>query len=277
MSIVVGVHGIVRQSKAARDLEQEWAAPVVSGVLAAGKELEDGAVRCAFYARLFRGEPQRSAGDVTADEAELLMLLWREAARAEPRRVAVPDTERPSAPGFVHAALRELIGSKFFAGLTEPELISDLKHVLGYMRDANLRDAAQEAVDDEVDRETRVIVAHSLGSIVAYEALQRFGGTPRWANVKTFVTLGSPLGAPKLIFDQLRPVPEAGQGRWPAGIEKWTNIAADGDVFALTEKLQPLFGGALVDIGVNSEATAHDVLPYLTATATCKAIADGLA
>jgi pimeloyl-ACP methyl ester carboxylesterase len=273
MSIVVGVHGIVQRSKAARDLEQEWEAPVLNGVLAAGAELEDGAVRCAFYGRLFRGEPHYQAGDVTPDEAELLMLLWREAARAEPRRVAVPDVEQA---GAVQTALRELLGSKFFAGLTEPELISDLKHVLGYMRDANVRDAAQEAVDYEVDKDTRVIVAHSLGSVVAYEALQRFGGTPRWANVKTLVTLGSPLGTPKLIFDQLRPVPDAGVGRWPAGIEKWTNIAADGDVFALTEKLRPLFGGTLVDIGVNSEATAHDVLPYLTSAATCRAIAEGL-
>lgn len=273
MSIVVGVHGIVHRSKAAREIEQEWETPLLNGLLAAGAELEDGAVKCAFYGRLFREEPHFHPADVTPDEAELLMLLWREAARAEPRRVAAPDPEQPAS---VHAALRELIGSKFFAGLTEPELISDLKHVLGYMRDANVRDAAQEAVDYEVDRETRVIVAHSLGSIVAYEAIQRFGGTPRWANVKTLVTLGSPLGTPKLIFDQLRPVPDAGVGRWPAGIEKWTNIAADNDVFALTEKLQPLFGGTLVDIGVNSEATAHDVLPYLTTTATCRAIAEGL-
>lgn len=271
MSIVVGVHGIAQQLKTASDLDQEWESPVRNGVLAAGKELEEGAFRCAFYGRVFRGEPHYQASDVTADEAELLMLLWREAARAEPWRVAAPD-----ATLGVHAALRELLGTKYFAKLTEPELISDLKQLLGYMRDANLRDAAQEAVDDEVDTDTRVIVAHSLGSIVAYEALQRFGGTPRWANVTTLVTLGSPLGTPKLVFDQLKPRPEAGRGRWPAGIVKWTNIAADSDVLALPDRLQPLFGGALVDIGVNRDASAHDALPYLTAAATCHAIADGL-
>jgi pimeloyl-ACP methyl ester carboxylesterase len=185
--------------------------------------------------------------------------------------VAAPDV----ALG-VQGALRELLGTRYFATLTETELISDVKQVLGYMRDANVRDAAQEAIDDEVDTETRVIVAHSLGAIVAYEALQRFGGTPRWANVATLVTLGSPLGMPKLIFDQLRPRPEAGRGRWPAGIIRWTNIAADSDVLALPDRIQPLFGGALADIGVNRDATAHDALPYLTAAATCHAIADGL-
>jgi pimeloyl-ACP methyl ester carboxylesterase len=271
MSIVVGVHGIAQQLKTARDLEQEWEAPVRDGVLAAGKELEEGAFRCAFYGRVFRGEPQYRASDVAADEAELLMLLWSEAARAEPWRVAAPDVTLG-----VHGALRELLGTRFFATLTEAELISDVKQVLGYMRDPSLRDAAQEAIDDEVDTETRVIVAHSLGSIVAYEALQRFGGTPRWANVTTLITLGSPLGTPKLIFDQLRPRPEAGRGRWPAGIVRWTNIAADSDVLALPDRLQPLFGGALADIGVNRDVTAHDALPYLSVAATCHAIADGL-
>jgi hypothetical protein len=124
MSIVVGVHGIAQQLKTARDLEQEWEAPVRDGVLAAGKELEEGAFRCAFYGRVFRGEPHYRASDITADEAELLMLLWSEAARAEPWRVAAPDV----ALG-VQGALRELLGTRYFATLTEAELISDVKQV----------------------------------------------------------------------------------------------------------------------------------------------------
>jgi hypothetical protein len=48
-------------------------------------------------------------------------------------------------------------------------------------------------------------------------------------------------------------------------------------VVALTKKLGPLFGDALVDIRIVNGATAHDVMPYLTSAETGKAIADGLA
>ena len=61
-----------------------------------------------------------------------------------------------------------------------------------------------------------VLVAHSLGTVVTYEALHAYGGTARWANVRTFVTLGSPLGIPNLIFDALDPAPKAACGAWPS-------------------------------------------------------------
>jgi hypothetical protein len=286
MSIVVGVHGIAQQLKGPNVLEREWEAPLRDGVAAAGKKLEEGALKCAFYGGLFRaggttrGDLHYAPNQVTEDEHELLTALWEEAARSEPRRVGPPDPNaktRLATPGSVQAVLRVLAGSKFFAGITESALIGDLKQVRGYIRDAALRDAAQQAVDDVVDTDTRIIVAHSLGSVVAYEALHRFGRTPKWANVQTFVTLGSPLGIPNLIFHQLKPAPDAGRGHWPANIVRWTNISDDGDVVALTKQLKPLFGGSLVDVAVSNEATAHDIMPYLTAAKTGKAIADGLA
>ena len=52
-----------------------------------------------------------------------------------------------------------------------------------------------------MDDGTEVIVAHSLGSVVAYEALCAH---PEWP-VRNLVTLGSPLGIRNLIFDQLVP------------------------------------------------------------------------
>lgn len=133
-----------------------------------------------------------------------------------------------------------------------------------------------EARYQAVTNDTRVIVAHSLGSVVTYEALHAFSTRTNWSNVKTLVTLGSPLGIRNLIFDRLTPAPNGGRGIWPPGIERWTNVSDDGDIVALIKKLGSLFGQNLVDIGVSNGARAHDVSPYLTAAETGRAIAAGL-
>jgi hypothetical protein len=48
-----------------------------------------------------------------------------------------------------------------------------------------------------------VVVAHSLGTIVSYRLLRRYGAK---AQVKLFVTLGSPLGI-DVVKARLRPPP----------------------------------------------------------------------
>jgi hypothetical protein len=282
---VVGVHGIAQQNKGPEVLASEWGPALRDGVRQSGVTLGADDLVCAFYGNLFRppgetrsvGDPHYRPTDVTEDEAELLFLFWQEAARVEPGRVASPDASlRAATPASVQSALRVLARSRFFAGLAERAFIGALKQVRLYLRDPQIRAAARAAVDAAVTEETRVIIGHSLGSVVTYEALHEYGATPRWANVRTLVTLGSPLGIPNLIFDALEPTPSQGRGAWPERIERWTNISDDGDVVALAKKLGPLFGDALVDIRIVNGATAHDIMPYLTATETGEAIADGL-
>jgi hypothetical protein len=283
MASIVGVHGIAQELKGPAQLENEWFAPLRDGVMAAKLGTPEVTLACAFYGGLFRpagdvravGLPHYRASDVTEDEAALLMLLWHEAARLEPERVVSPEAQLRATSSSAQLALRVLARSRFFAGLAERAFVGALKQVRRYLREPEIRTAAQDAVDAAVTAETRVIVAHSLGSVVAYESLHRFHNEPRWRNVKTLVTLGSPLGIPNLIFDALQPAPKEGVGAWPCAIERWTNISDDGDVVALQKKLRPLFGGALVDIRVHNEATAHSIMPYLTAGETGLAIAYG--
>jgi len=109
----------------------------------------------------------------------------------------------------------------FFAGVAERALVFDLKQVIRYFRDDSLRGAANARIAAGVTGDTRVIVAHSLGSVVAYESLCANPQGP----VTTFVTLGSPLWIPNFIFNKLRPAPGKEKGQWPAGLRRWTNIA----------------------------------------------------
>jgi pimeloyl-ACP methyl ester carboxylesterase len=175
-------------------------------------------------------------------------------------------------PQLVQRALDVLTQSRYFAGVGERLLIGNLKQVRLYMSDATTRSRIQARIVACVGADARIMIGHSLGSIVAYEAL---AAHPEWG-ITTLVTLGSPLGIRNLIFDRLSPKPSDGVGAWPGSIARWFNIADGGDVVALNKKLSSLFGGKVVDREIHNEATAHDVSPYLTAKETGEAIQSGL-
>jgi hypothetical protein len=284
---VVCVHGVGQQREAAETLHAAWAPALCGGVGLAGGQLPEAEVRCAFYGDLFRppgrhlavGDPLIRAEDLDSFEQDLLAAWWAEAARTDAAVVAPDDRTLARAPGSVQSALRALSGSRFFAALGERALLRDLRQVRDYFRDPEIRRQAQERVSETVGDDTLVLVGHSLGSVVAYEALAENPGWP----VRMLVTLGSPLGIPNLIFDRLQPAPrpvaDAGQGprgRWPGPGRAWVNVADQGDVVALVKDLRGAFGPGVDGWVVDNGATAHHVKPYLTAVQTGRAIWKGV-
>lgn len=283
MSRVVAVHGIGYEYRGSSVMHGRWYPAMRDGVLLAGADLRAEDVSCAFYGDLFRPAERTLSGDTpwyTAEdvlegfETELLMRWWSAAAEEDP--AVVPPDARTLArtPRSVQAALNALGNSRFFAGLADRMMVSSLKQVRRYLTDDAVRAEAQARVARCVGDETRVLVGHSLGSVVAYEALCAH---PEWP-VRAFVTMGSPLGARRLIFDRLRPGPDEHDiGRWPGSVSSWTNIADDGDVVAARKDLGALFGDRVRTTIVHCGAKAHDVTRYLTAEAVGLAIASGLA
>jgi hypothetical protein len=283
MSLIVGVHGIGQQLKGPHVLRDAWLPPLRDGLWQAGVELleDSDLLSCAFYGDLFRkpgtkalGIPPYEAGDLTDDwEKELLKDWWAEAAEVE-EEVPGPEAQTKGlrTPQFVQRALNALSGSRFFAGIAERAFIFDLKQVHAYLHDPTIRRDVRERVTDVVDAKTRVMIGHSLGSVVAYECLCAH---PEWP-VHTLVTLGSPLGIRNLIFDLLQPPPRDGVGAWPGSVQRWINIADGGDIVALVKKLGDRFWIKVEDHLIHNGATAHDILPYLTAKETGDAIATGL-
>jgi hypothetical protein len=281
MAVVVGVHGIGQEHKGPEQLHVAWWPPLSDGLRLAGTSIPAEGLVCASYGDLFRppGSARAqmyhyTARDVNEVDAELLGLLWQEAARVDPG-VRPPDAVvRASTPKSVQSALGALARSRFFAGLAEKVFIGSLKQVTRYLLEPVIRDEAQKSVDAVVGSETTVLVGHSLGSVVAYEALHRFAEQANWANVRTLVTLGSPLGIPHIIFDRLVPKPD-GRGS-SQRVDRWSNVSDDGDVVALVKRLRPLFGEPVVDLRIDNGADAHDVAPYLSAVETGRVIAAGL-
>ena len=282
MAKIVGVHGIGQQLKGEHSLRSEWLPALRDGLARAGRELTDeNDFVCAFYGDLFRPKgksinPPLGAGDVTdPKEIALLEAWWNEAAAIDPR-IPGPDARTKFyTPQLVQRALNALSHLPFFKGITEAAMIFDLKQVRLYMNDASVHAEVQKRLATKVSKDTHVLIGHSLGSVVAYEALCAH---PEWP-VNTLITLGSPLGIRNLIFDCLKPAPRDGLGSWPGNVQRWVNIFDRGDVVALVKDLKPLFGRAGVtieDISIDNGATAHGSGPYLTAKETGDAIASAL-
>jgi hypothetical protein len=264
-----------------------WVPALLDGVELAGGpgHLDTADIACVFYGDVFRGpgrflgeldEEALEAADVEAGaESDLLMDWWREASAVD--SAVVPPQERTlGVTSGVQAALAALACSKFLAGASERALVFWLTQVRAYFTQPLIREEIQRRFAAAVTADTQVVVAHSLGSVVAYEALCAH---PEWA-VQGLVTLGSPLGIRNIILDRLIPAAgqEAGrrQGRWPGSVRTWTNVADRMDFVALVKKLQPVFGEPLLDVEIDNGARMHAIDRYLTAAETGAAILGGL-
>lgn len=289
MRRVVCVHGVGQQRKGEDVLAAEWVPALRDGLRRAAAAatvglLDGGDVGFAFYGDVFRPAGRRlavddawlSADDLNEFERELLLAWWKGAAEADRGVIAPGARTLAGVPGGVQAGLRALSGSAFFARVAERALLRDLRQVRLYLTDPEVRQTVQERVAAAVDDEVRVIVGHSLGAVVAYEALCAH---PQWP-VRALVTLGAPLGIRNLIFDRLRPPPAMSDGkllgRWPGTVSMWTNVADEADAVALVKDLRPQFGSRVGCFLVNNGAHAHAVSPYLTARETGAAIGAAL-
>lgn len=289
MAAIVVVHGVGKQYLGPHTVHTTVAPALRDGLrLAGGPSIEPEAVEVAFYGHLFRppgspatkGEPAPTPRDLTHPlERELLYALWAEAARQAPDRVPPPTAgagAKAVTPRSVQRALYAL-SQVLPARICDRYLVGVLQQVRRYLTEDPLRESVQRQVLDAVDADTRVLVAHSLGTVVAYETLCAHPDLP----VRTLVTLGSPLGIPGIVFDRLRPPPRASRAAWPAGIRSWTNLCDRGDVVALRKRLAPLFGDptgpTVTDVLVDNGWRTHELLHHLTAAATGAAVAAGLA
>jgi hypothetical protein len=284
---VVAVHGINNTYSGPRSMAAEWVPALLDGVdLASGTGLLDHeSVCCAFYGDAFRRTGRHlgaedvevlGSEDVSSDsEAELLLAWWQAAAESD-HGVVPPDARTLGPMQGVQAALAALAGSRFLAGTTERLLILWLRQVHAYFTDSGLREEIQQRFSAAVGPDTEVVVAHSLGSVVAYEGLCAH---PEWG-VRGLVTLGSPLAIRNVIMDRLQPAPQrvAGswQATWPPQLSSWANIADRSDFVALVKRLSPVFGESVADWEIANGTRMHQVARYLTAAETGAAIAAAL-
>ena len=108
-----------------------------------------------------------------------------------------------------------------------------------------------------IGADTEVVIAHSLGTVVAYETLSRH---PEW-EVNGLVTMGSPLGG-EMILGLLEPGPVDGRALFPTGVDRWVNIRNTDDPACL-RPLVEVFDGPVTERLVDNGHRVHDPEPYL--------------
>jgi hypothetical protein len=296
MAPIIAVHGISQQTSGSKVIHSEWWPALCSGLELDGYyDLQDESkLVCPFYGHFFRKHSKSAiiATEQLEDDIELqayekellkLLLSGANASRADKisRSFQEDDLSVESLDGVTESfqdLLRKLSKFGCLVNLAQgiPELIGhDLKQVGLYLND-EMRTDIRETVIKHIQEDTKVVIGHSLGSVVAYEALCEHPG-----NVVSFISIGSPLGIEKLIFNKLKPSPINGKGKWPGKIKYWTNLAEKDDIVALEKQLNPLFGDEarklkVIDIEVDNSFDAHDARRYLTTIEAGKAVRQGL-
>jgi len=262
MTRILGIHG-VRNYKAAdvtpdlgsERLRTDWLTALETRVPAVDLET-------AYYADLLRSERQSDG----PDEAELTLIeQWAMAWGVEPSGVQ----------GRATGWLRWICGQVAQRTGQRPAIVEKtvrlfFPEVTRYL--ATGRVAVQQRVREALLRHRPdVVVAHSLGSVVAYETLHELSDE---LEVKLLLTLGSPLALPNAIFHRLQPAPLDGRGAKPGGVRRWVNIADVGDFVAIPKgELPRLFTGVeeFPEISI-APLWPHSVLDYLKHPTVTEAI-----
>ncbi|MER5886479.1 alpha/beta hydrolase [Streptomyces sp. NPDC001941] len=258
---LVFVHGIGREQDAQVQL-QEWLTALAQGAERAGhrsrvdqvlKAAAD--VRFAYYGDLFSppagnsshpGEPSPSQRTTLAalvldavderlpqaddlDEARLLQ---------QTRKQLIPEGE-PQGIGDVGrrvgnavTTLLGLPGVRFIGKrLTTALMVGTLDQVRRYLERGET-DITGATIDQRIrarvlqelhPTEPTIVIAHSLGTVVAFEALHEHAGP-----VPLFVTMGSPIGLRGAVRPQIHPQPL----HTPHGVGAWLNFWDRDDLVA---------------------------------------------
>jgi len=281
---------------------REWCSALANGLVRAGHEnlaapLLRGdppltAVMCC-YAPPPRGQQGTGPGEpldiAELDVADEVAGEWLRYATGSPRRKDAAEAElalrrlaapaggeqSPTVVAVRAAGLLDRIPyfSDVAVGLGSTLRINPaLSEVTGYLTRQTVRDEAIARCRALIDADTRVVIAHSLGTAVAYETLR---GCPH--TVPLFVTLGSPLGL-RLFRHRFEQA-----SAWPVRVQRWLNLASPAELVAARPDLGPFYGqdmptGARLDQHLNIDNTArpHRVGFYLEHEACGRAVADVL-
>ncbi|MFI5473500.1 caspase domain-containing protein [Streptomyces cacaoi] len=265
---VLGVHGFGNQYAGPHSLARQWLPVIQDGVHRVDPSADVSAIdlTVAFFADLLRkpraqgpnGPDDEDDENVTPAEAKVIADWISAAEGAQPRRRL-----------NLYTAVRRmasLVAGGTPSGAMERVLTMGLRDLSRYFQH-ELRGEVTARIHRSVT-ETRphVLLAHSLGSVAAYEALW-LAPHPK---VDTLVTTGSPLGL-KPVVDRLAPHEH---GR-PPGVKRWFNLAGSADVVAIPrDGVAKHFGGVThqeIDVGPSNP---HAITSYLGSPAVAIILAD---
>lgn len=268
MAVIVGVHGISQQRSGPMRQSKRWSDAFMRGMKYAGCPPDQvPTLAVAFYGHLFRkGSPylgeledQQWQDDETAFVAGALSELTAGMSAEEVDQL-VRAAQLLGLPRFLPpAVLRGLAAVDKKWGTGRGLLLAwDLRQVHAYLHVPQAGEEIRAIVTEAVSVDTRVLLGHSLGSVVVYDLLVR-GALP---HIRGLVTVGSPLP----LHTVWSALPEAGNVLRDV---LWLNIYDSWDVVTLGHGMAP----HAEDIPVtNRRGDPHAITQYLAQQDTASAI-----
>ncbi|MCB7136013.1 hypothetical protein [Cellulosimicrobium marinum] len=265
MTRLVLVHGRDNQGLDAEELERTWRTVLGAGLAAAGtpRTITDDDATFVYYgdtlAALARGDgtpppvtvhtvpgtrgdtlhvdsrriaalPDEEREFVESVTSEVLRAAGVDAARlgAEADELAALGAGALAEPGgWVNVLLSAL--DRYVPGLSSGVLLLLVRDVWTYLHDPDVRATLDDALAEAMPTdEPAVVVAHSLGSVLAYSVLREHRRACDW-DVPLFLTLGSPL-AITAIRDALA---ARSPLRVPVEVDRWVAVRDRRDALAL--------------------------------------------
>jgi len=244
---VIFVHGRDQQDLTPRQLRANWLTAWEKGLAKSDLALPpEDTIHTPYYADTLielmqnliqekKGEPTRSGSDGIneAQELEFTKEYLKEMAMA----TAKTFEERMDIKNMVElerGLLNWRIVQNLSGFLDEKNILGDYplrkatRDVFLYLTQNHIKEAVNGIVENAFDKTPCVVVAHSLGSIIAYLVLKN---NPHY-HVKKYITIGSPLGMTTLAKYLELPLvmPECIKGD---AIDRWYNAYDERDFIAL--------------------------------------------
>jgi len=229
----------------------------------------DGLAVDAAVAEKERAEAEPLIGWTEELADELLRAWWLSATRIGQCEIPAERRRQEAEPADPAG---ELGSSVYFRGSAELAA-AEARALSRYLTDLKLRHEARDRTQSAIQPDTRVVVGHGLGALIAYEALCVLGDA---ASV-TFISLGAAMCGPDQVFERLEPAPRNEQGYWPASVRRWFNVVAHSDPTAMiAPQLTARFGPGIEDEVIEIRSSCGELSPYLSDRATGRALATGL-
>jgi len=245
---LVLVHGRAQEKKDSVALKAEWLEALQEGLAKNGLTLPiaETNVRFPFYGDTL----YQMAGGASADQAAAVIVRGTDADDDEKRFTRALMEEVRKKAGITDAQLAEVAGQevvnrgplnwewsqavmqaidRFVPHGSGTSIALFTRDVYQYLKNRTIRETIDNGVSAAMTAGVEsVVVAHSLGTVVAYNLLRQQAEQRGW-KVPLFVTIGSPLAVTE-IRKTLRGL---GPCRCPQGVGAWFNALDERDVVAL--------------------------------------------
>jgi hypothetical protein len=214
-NIIIGIHGLSNKPKEAV-LKKGWGKAMLEGLAKnAGVRVSSINFISVYWADVMYEKP-----DPNPD-------LYRSAKPGAIKRYKDGwlDTVRAKASDITDDAIdtcKNLFGIDTVA---EAALKAKLEDLYKYYHDDQKRKELRKRLKEQIvnNRDKIVmLVAHSMGSIIAYDVLRLLGKEDPTISIDHFLTIGSPLGMPHVKYKIAQ---ENSLVRTPSIVKRWSNLA----------------------------------------------------